>query len=593
MHESFTMTSFAADAQTNMPAQPALDPAISLADFAASTASDPQPVGRCLTIARERAFTGEMVFHLGRDADVVVRTYFDAGLAYYVERDGDAPLSDRLLAMGVLDHDQLQRGVVRVGDIEHLGRLFDRDETVERDAVVVAVETITDAMIGEIVTYPAQLQINEFRHHQSGIHRWFVAPRATGAAARPVAEVAQVDRSVTEELPRLTGPAGDDAAPSTTAERVPSLQIEWDVRVPGEGDPLTTTDAAGATEADADQGRRLADIDIEAELGRFDADRADWSAGLAAPTADVVERSDAPPAFGDAAGEPAPARDEASTDDTIDDFRIVWPDGTEETAAATAAVDDAEAPDATHTPSSPGSEQPHHTALTHEATSAALASPPADRGPTDDTEPPSTHVPIGGAVRLDALPAPDADVPDDVADAVRRALAAIEQATEASPLSSPHRLPKLTISPAEVPDVRPSQLEEVAERHTTDEPTSRIMPIERTSIDELLGTPSTQVPAPTASPEPTVAEPNVAEPTSDVDPTASARSQTSSMGGAPTAPAAGAFAPPTPDMSAEAIYARAAEQVESVPGPSAVPPADDDERTSALRRLIGSLRRKP
>ena len=58
----------------------------------------------------------------------------------YAERVTDASLGSRLLEAGVLDKAQLDRGTVRVGDIEHLGRLFDRDPSVDRDAVVVVAE---------------------------------------------------------------------------------------------------------------------------------------------------------------------------------------------------------------------------------------------------------------------------------------------------------------------------------------------------------------------------------------------------------------------------------------------------------------------
>lgn len=58
-----------------------------------------------------------------------------------------------------------------------------------------------------------------------------------------------------------------------------------------------------------------------------------------------------------------------------------------------------------------------------------------------------------------------------------------------------------------------------------------------------------------------------------------------------TSPApASPFAPPTPEMRAEAVYARAAEQVASRPEPSKGG-GGGSGRSTALRRLIGSLRR--
>ncbi len=101
-----------------------------------------QPVWMTLNEARERAFTGEIVFETNPE----VLTYLDHGVVYYAERVNDASLGRRLLDAGVLDVGQLDRGTVRVGDIEHLGRLFDRDPSVDRDAVVVVAETATEEL---------------------------------------------------------------------------------------------------------------------------------------------------------------------------------------------------------------------------------------------------------------------------------------------------------------------------------------------------------------------------------------------------------------------------------------------------------------
>ena len=61
--------------------------------------------------------------------------YLDNGVPYYAERASDPTLGRRLLDAGLLDAKQLERGTVRVGNVEHLGRLFDREPSVDRDAV--------------------------------------------------------------------------------------------------------------------------------------------------------------------------------------------------------------------------------------------------------------------------------------------------------------------------------------------------------------------------------------------------------------------------------------------------------------------------
>ena len=68
-----------------------------------------QPAWMTLNEARERTFTGEIVF--GTDPEVLA--YLDHGMVYYAERVTDLSLVRRLLDAGVLDVEQLDRGVLR------------------------------------------------------------------------------------------------------------------------------------------------------------------------------------------------------------------------------------------------------------------------------------------------------------------------------------------------------------------------------------------------------------------------------------------------------------------------------------------------
>ena len=87
---------------------------------------------------------------------------------------------------GCVDRDQLERGTVRVGDVEHLGRLFDRDATVDRDAVMVVTETATQAIVAEIANEAiCTVRSTAYRHHPSGLHRWFATPLDTAHSSRP------------------------------------------------------------------------------------------------------------------------------------------------------------------------------------------------------------------------------------------------------------------------------------------------------------------------------------------------------------------------------------------------------------------------
>ena len=152
----------------------------------ALSVSGPQPGWMTLDEARERAFTGEVVFEV--DPEVLV--YLDNGVVYYAERASDASLGRRLLDAGVIDRIQLERGTVRVGDVEHLGRLFDREPSIDRDAVLVVTETSTEDLITELANHAVTtVRVTAYRHHPSGVHRWFVAQLDASTTARPMGSV--------------------------------------------------------------------------------------------------------------------------------------------------------------------------------------------------------------------------------------------------------------------------------------------------------------------------------------------------------------------------------------------------------------------
>ena len=88
--------------------------------------------------ARERAFTGEIVFETEPEVRTLPRQRRGATTPSARRR---APLGERLVDAGVVDQGQLDRGTVRIGEVEHLGRLFDRDPSVDRDAVLVVTES--------------------------------------------------------------------------------------------------------------------------------------------------------------------------------------------------------------------------------------------------------------------------------------------------------------------------------------------------------------------------------------------------------------------------------------------------------------------
>ena len=474
------------------------------ADTAALTVEGAQPVWMTLNDARQRAFTGEVVF----EADPEVLAYLDNGTVYYAERASDVSLGRRLLDAGVIDLAQLERGTVRVGDIEHLGRLFDRDPSVDRDAVVVLAETSTEALIAELANCAiTTARVTAYRHHRSGVHRWFVALLDAPAVSRPISAVAQLDTTVVDDLPGLSF-AGTDAD---------ELTIEWDYQI-GETDHVASND-----EFDAPL-RTFAHQPSVDKAPAFDAPVFEVSLALAESTVHTGETVDE-------------IADTVTDTDTADDlagfdFSIVWPDGSEEPATFDTV--------ATGKPPPVG----------------GLAPPTADVAPSfTQLDVGDLHFEMPPLTLSDEPELADADVPDDVAEAVRRAIAAIESAS----VAAHHVAPQTEVA---------QRLPEIAE----------IAPIDPAdSVDAAV----------------TV---DVASPVG--------------LGG---------FAPPTMATSAEVLYAQMADDVPTidpdrgpylpeqeakkspasgvasvvfVDEPVEVEDADDNDRSSALRRLIGGLRRK-
>jgi len=529
----------------------------------ALSASGPQPVWVTLNEARTRSFTGEIVFEV--DPEVVA--YLDHGVVYYAERTSDPPLGRRLLEAGVVDIEQLERGTVRVGDVEHLGRLFDRDPSVDRDAVQVVTETSTEQLIAEMANREiATVRVTAYRHHPSGVHRWFVAP-IDAASARPLAAVAQLDGTVIDDLPGLSV-----ADPG-------ELTIEWDDiddgEVPAAGlpvihdeimlfDPFREDEFVSLTLVEDVPNRSVDSVELI-----VDVDEAEWNEAMELTVeqiGDVVvdERAD------ELAEEAADQVIEEITENVGDaSFQVMWPDGTEQAATLENA----------YTEDDPSDDGDDH----------VVAEEPVFTQSED------------GKLRFDmpVLELVDDDefvgeVPDDVAEAVRRAIAAIESAS----------VDTASIAPLDPDD--PLDLDDLVDIDTdgsvgfeaaqaVDEPVAD-------TLSPVLGEITTEM---------STVETSTVE-TSTVE--------TSTVQFGEPSPFAG-FAPPTMATSAEVMYAQAAAAVEPVDevvvdaasapmlptqGVASVVFVDDEnaevenaegaggsnERSSALRRLIGSLRRK-
>ncbi|HRE02856.1 MAG TPA: hypothetical protein PLV68_16260, partial [Ilumatobacteraceae bacterium] len=144
--------------------------------------------------------TGELA--LTTAAGGTTRVYVNAGLIYFAEHDGAPSLAEQLVIAGALDDQQLQRGMVRLNGTEHLGRLFERDASIDRDSVELAVELITEDTLTDIaeqavITFRSTI----YRHHPSGINRWFAS---VPTVASPLAEAAPAEVVSATAKPALT-----------------------------------------------------------------------------------------------------------------------------------------------------------------------------------------------------------------------------------------------------------------------------------------------------------------------------------------------------------------------------------------------------
>lgn len=139
------------------------------ADLFGLASTMPRPGWVVLDAARDHRYTGELLF----DSSPPVRVYFDRGDIYMAERVTDPSLGSRLVDAGALTTTQFEVGSVRIGRTEHLGRLFERVPGLDRDAVIIAAELLTEECLGWLAPQRiGDVGSAPYRHHVSGMHLW-------------------------------------------------------------------------------------------------------------------------------------------------------------------------------------------------------------------------------------------------------------------------------------------------------------------------------------------------------------------------------------------------------------------------------------
>ena len=166
-------------------------------------------------IASER-YTGEAAVGI----DPRVRLFAVDGRVYFAEREGDAPIGTRLVSAGVVSTAQLEAGVVQIGETTSVARLFQRQPSIDRDAVELTLELATEFLLESVANKAVGMpEVFPLRHHPSGVHHWLlsaVAPTSvpgaeTFAAAATADEVQLIEEVAVEEV-AVEEPVAKDVA---------------------------------------------------------------------------------------------------------------------------------------------------------------------------------------------------------------------------------------------------------------------------------------------------------------------------------------------------------------------------------------------
>jgi hypothetical protein len=137
--------------------------------FDQGTLAMTRPAWQVIEAARRRYLTGLLVL----DTTPVTNVYLRDGQVYFADRSTDGGLGVRLLVEGVITREQMHRATLMVGGVEHLGRMFDRDSTIDRDAVELCVELMTDDVLTGVADAPVTgYKLHLYKRHPSGVDRW-------------------------------------------------------------------------------------------------------------------------------------------------------------------------------------------------------------------------------------------------------------------------------------------------------------------------------------------------------------------------------------------------------------------------------------
>lgn len=197
--------------------------------FDLNDGASPRPAWQLIEAARRRYLTGLLVL----DTSPVTNVYLRDGQVYFADRSTDGGLGVRLLVEGVITREQMHKATLQVSGVEHLGRMFERDASIDRDAVELCVELMTDDVLTQVADVPvAGYRMHMYRRHPSGLDRWL--PTRVEVVTHLV-----TDERLAEEGAALT--AGD--GPRSRAHLTPP-PATGEVKIPA---PVSTPSYVPAT----------------------------------------------------------------------------------------------------------------------------------------------------------------------------------------------------------------------------------------------------------------------------------------------------------------------------------------------------------
>ena len=169
-----------------------------------------QPIWRFVAEVGAERFTGEA--ELGIDPRVAL--FATEGHIYAAELVDGPTIGQRLVQAGALTPEQLAKGAVHVGDTLSLARMFQREASIDRDQVELALEQMTESLLDSVSSYPVgQVSLRPLRHHPSGVHQWQPEP--------PPAPVERPDDTVAALVVAMSSVVDDQASSAGIAAALP------------------------------------------------------------------------------------------------------------------------------------------------------------------------------------------------------------------------------------------------------------------------------------------------------------------------------------------------------------------------------------